>query len=96
MAFFWASIPIGLALVAASVGIPFLLTHRGDASGQSRRGACVSRGEGRHGPHRRSGGAAAGLPDSQGQAVGQRLPLSRLVRKPDSGEEASWQAYRPR
>ena len=28
MAIFWASIPIGLALVAASVGIPFLLTHR--------------------------------------------------------------------
>jgi dihydropteroate synthase len=29
VAIFWASIPIGLALVAASVGIPFLLTHRG-------------------------------------------------------------------
>jgi hypothetical protein len=26
---FWASIPIGLVLVAAGVGIPFWLTHRG-------------------------------------------------------------------
>lgn len=29
MGIFWASIPIGLAIVAAAVGIPFWLTHRG-------------------------------------------------------------------
>ena len=29
MSIFWASIPIGLALVAAAVGIPYRLTHRG-------------------------------------------------------------------
>ena len=29
MSIFWASIPIGLALVAAAVGIPYWLTHRG-------------------------------------------------------------------
>jgi hypothetical protein len=29
MAIFWASIPIGLVLVAGAVGIPYWLTHRG-------------------------------------------------------------------
>jgi hypothetical protein len=29
MSIFWASIPIGLAIVAAAVGIPYWLTHRG-------------------------------------------------------------------
>jgi hypothetical protein len=32
MGIFWASIPIGLLLVAAAVGIPYWLTHRGPRS----------------------------------------------------------------
>jgi hypothetical protein len=39
MSIFWASIPIGLAIVAAAVGIPFWLTPRHAAGGPGRREA---------------------------------------------------------